>query len=188
MKSGQTQLLTDWVSSPLPNGATRNPPNILRGWRFCTSEKSRLFSRPSLLRLADLQVRTSRGFSRHISDEIGLKRRISTLWWLWVASASTKQMQTAKTSTTCVRHALQTTRVPLCNAYTSRPRRRSALARNAGRVGGEKGKWRLNRTGRRMERFIQLCWRSPFHHETDSSALMATVRPAPPHFFVKSGG
>ena len=38
-----------------------------------------------------------------------------------------------------------------------------------------KRKWRLNRTGPRMERFIQLCWRSPSHGRLNKIHVSACV-------------
>ena len=60
--------------------------------------------------------------------------------------------------------ALQAPRAPRCNPDTARQTAADHYMQGGWVV---KNKRHLSRTGRMTERFIQLRWRSPFHHEAD---------------------
>ena len=129
--------------------------------RPVTPQKFATLSAATSQRLADFQVRT---FAKILAPRLSgdrAQRESRAWWWLWVAMRA-RSMQTANSYVGVD-----------CNTA------RQCLDTKSWVGGWSKEIRRLNRTGRRMERFIQLRWRSPFHPETDSRALMATVRLRP---------
>ena len=146
------------VRSPMGRPETPQP---LRLTVMHVQKNSRLSPRQSLQRLADLQVRIFAKILAPRLSEDRAQRESRTWWWLWVAMRA-RSMQTANYYVGVD-----------CNTA------RQCVDTKSWVGGWSKEIRRLNRTGRKMERFIQLRWRSPFHPETDSRALMATVRLRP---------
>ena len=104
------------------------------------------------------------------------------MWWLWGCKCEQGDATTANLQLlTGAFHDSNTNGVQeqRTRISTTVTLQRQCLVTKSWVGGWSKEIRRLNRTGRKMERFIQLRWRSPFHPETDSRALMATVRLRP---------